>query len=258
VCDNFITHNIPGTHNAVRKAAQEYRAWFANDTGVTKFDGRWKWEFHKVLGKAHLPVCRDLKVFGTTYDEMKYFCSPPAVLDNCNVYSLGSNNKWEFEEDMFKATNCNISTFDCTCEGVIPQSIESRTKFYHKCVGTSGDFIPLDKLGNITGVTKVDFLKIDIEGYEWPILNEMAKSWLKNPNEVDSKLPLQMFIELHLDRSPEKVNYVSVELRKFFDRMFQMGYMIMIERPTLQTRNHDVLLVKVLCHDAEKFRNFNP
>jgi len=34
--------------------------------------------------------------------------------DRCVVYSIGSNNQWDFEEAIFRSTKCMIETFDCT------------------------------------------------------------------------------------------------------------------------------------------------
>ena len=55
----------------------------------------------------------------------------------CTAYSIGSNNKWNFEEDFFRSTNCSIETFDCTCNVTIPTEIVSRTRFWPTCIGSS-------------------------------------------------------------------------------------------------------------------------
>ena len=44
----------------------------------------------------------------------------------CTAYSIGSNNKWNFEEDFFRSTNCAMETFDCTCNVTIPPEIVTR------------------------------------------------------------------------------------------------------------------------------------
>jgi hypothetical protein len=104
-------------------------------------------------------------------------------------------------------------------------------------------------LSALTGVKRVDYLKIDIEGHEWGVLRDMINAVRENPS-AEMSLPLQLFIEFHLDRSPEKVAYVMSRLRHFFEQLFDIGYMLMFTRSTVQTRNTDGLLVKVLCSQS--------
>jgi hypothetical protein len=107
-CDNFITRNIPGGMDAVNRAADEHRAWIRNASYIkrAKYKGyiKWKTEFVDNLDTTRLPRCKDFHTFGRKFDEMKMFCSPPEMKEDCNVYSLGSNNLWDFEEQMFKDT----------------------------------------------------------------------------------------------------------------------------------------------------------
>jgi hypothetical protein len=109
-CDNFITRNIPGGREAVNLAADQHRAWMQNMPALKKGPYiRWKFEFDTSLDSVRLPKCEDFHTFGKSYDEMKMFCSPPAQRKDCNVYSLGSNNMWEFEEQMFNDTGKHTS-----------------------------------------------------------------------------------------------------------------------------------------------------
>lgn len=253
-CDNFIVDSIPGGKPAVVAAALNHSAWIAERGPIEPFAGKWKYEFERVLDMkvSETIRCKDLKVFGALYDEMKYFCSPPDQRRDCTVFSIGGNNKWEFEEQMFRDTDCDIHTFDCTCDGVVPAEIQSRTTFHKKCWGKNADqpddYLSYENLLQISGATKVTYLKIDIEGYEWSVLSGMAAAIHEN-SDLRYNLPLQMFIEFHLDRGEigKPVHHVGDRLVNFFERMFSVGYMIMMDRMTLQTRNHDVLLTKVLC-----------
>jgi len=51
---------------------------------------------------------------------------------NCIIYSIGSNNMWEFEEDIFQRTTCRVETFDCTMHESIqpPEYIQSRVRLH--------------------------------------------------------------------------------------------------------------------------------
>lgn len=254
-CDNFITRNIPGGLEAVNVAAQEHRAWLRNTSAHAKSTGptRWKFEFATRLDKIRLPKCTDFHKFGTAFDEMKYFCAPEQQRKNCNVYSLGSNNQWEFEEQMYKDTECHMSTFDCTVNATIPLGIRDRTSFYKKCVGNPKQkilgepLIRMTDLKALTNVDRIDYLKVDIEGFEWVVLRDMINAVKENP-VAEKGLPLQLYLEFHLDRSPERVHYVGKRLQMFFEKLFEIGYMLMYVRNTVQTRNTDGLLVKVLCN----------
>jgi hypothetical protein len=180
----------------------------------------------------------------------------------CSAYSIGSNNKWEFEEEFFRSTNCTIYTFDCTCNVTIPAQIVNRTSFWPNCISQSdsadGKFMTFPRLNKLVGRYEgPDYLKVDIEGYEWGVLRAMAQQAMADIS-VHKHLPLQIYGEFHLDRDASETNeymmlgagnaYVGKKLRGFFDELFiKAGYMIMHRRVTLQTRNSDILLVKVFC-----------
>ena len=102
-----------------------------------------------------------------------------------------------------------------------------------------------------------DYLKVDIEGYEWGVLRSMADQTMQDIS-YHKHLPLQIYGEFHLDReaTPDNVYHqlnagnamVGKRLRNFFDELFiKAGYLIMHRRVTLQTRNSDILLVKLFC-----------
>ena len=114
-CDNFITRNIPGGLEAVNRAAEEHRNWMNNASNHQrgKFKGiKWKTEFLRNLDTVRLPRCKDFHTFGKAYDELKMFCSPPEQRKDCSVYSLGSHNQWEFEEQMYKDTGMRLKSAD--------------------------------------------------------------------------------------------------------------------------------------------------
>ena len=65
------------------------------------------------------------------------------MINHCVVYSIGSNNQWGFERDIYKYTNCSIETFDCTLRPTIqpPAEISSRTTLHHVCLGSKDEVI---------------------------------------------------------------------------------------------------------------------
>lgn len=126
-------------------------------------------------------------------DGGKWACMPFAEGNDCVVYSLGSNNNYEFEEAILNTTGCNVYTFDCTVKG---RSIHPRHHFYKWCVGGEGSKVgpyasSIKTLGEIVKELKhshIDLFKMDIEGCEFDVF----ASW----NE-DFYLPRFVLFELH-------------------------------------------------------------
>lgn len=305
VCDNAIVRDIPGGPMAVWQKGKEYIESMKNNTRhpIPKFTGQWKFEVDRIQIPM-LPTCTHMTVFGDesrNYDEAKRFCYLPSATASavkndsttttvttpvsmskssateCVAYSIGSNNKWDFEEHIYRDTSCRIETFDCTVDATIPPSIRNRTRYHKYCLGhfagkvANQVFATLPELNAKVGRKMgPDYFKIDIEGFEWSVLKSLVGQVHVN-RKLDPHLPLQIYGEFHLDldkdvnlmrtrqgglqgiqalfsapvhRSP----YTGARLRSFFDELFlHGGYMIMHKRPTLQSRNTDLLLVKVFC-----------
>ena len=129
-----------------------------------------------------------MKIFGDekhNYDEAKRFCyianqhrneSDANFKDKCSVFSIGSNNKWNFEEAIHAATNCTIDTFDCTINGIVPDSINNRTRFHKYCLSPFSfrdhkngvEYNTLSELNKISNIVNgPDYLKIDVEVNKW-------------------------------------------------------------------------------------------
>lgn len=205
-CNNLIVRSIPGNFTTVLEIGRKYVEMLVNDTGsIEPFQGRWKWEPDRVLREPlrvydlndkMINECSTMKVFGDerkNYDEAKRFCffgdqSLVAKDKNrrqlrgrqlsetiqqsapCTAYSIGSNNKWDFEIDFHHSTNCAMETFDCTCNVTIPDEIKNRTRFWHSCVGVKDsadkEFLTFKSLNKLVGRNEgPDYLKVDIEGF---------------------------------------------------------------------------------------------
>jgi hypothetical protein len=128
-------------------------------------------------------------------DGGKLVC-PEYVRWNGVIFSLGSNGDFSFEAAMREAfPNTTIHTFDCTgdFEKQAPPSV-----YFHKwCLGDKdgviGDkiFKTWQSILDELQIKKVDYLKMDIEGYEWNTLPYI----LESPQNL---LPNQISFELHL------------------------------------------------------------
>lgn len=156
--------------------------------------------------------CKDLQCVGgiCSQDRSKYACGMNYLsqLDNCAIYSIGSQDSWEFELDLLKRTNCQIHTFDCTGRRErfhVPE--HENLHFHHICLGAQklpglGDDHPscnirtamcgpmwtLRDMQQHLGHDKIDLLKLDIEGWEWPIFDIPS---------TDASMPMEVLIEVH-------------------------------------------------------------
>jgi hypothetical protein len=127
----------------------------------------------------------------------------------CVIYSLGGNQQTEFEEAMLDATACTVWTFDCTVKAAAMAPLIKRARggagrfsFRPYCIGgidgnhatIKGETIALRSVASIMaelGHTRVDLLKMDIEGAEHYALPAFLAA------TVPTALPAQVALELH-------------------------------------------------------------
>jgi hypothetical protein len=208
-------------------------------------------------------ACNDLRAFGSPGDEERYMCWRSAFNQpGCTVFSVGSNNQYEFEESAASiAEACAIHTFDCTVDvPIIPEGLKSRVTFHKLCLGDR-DFIDSHgrKYTTFTGLVKAagiqrapDLLKMDIEGYEWKALLALISSAEKHLIENGEDLfPLQIAIEVHyafLSWSWDQ--FGPREILAYFNRIFfQGGYVLAYRRDNFPICYFctEILLVKTKC-----------
>jgi hypothetical protein len=156
-----------------------------------------------------IATCRQEEAVGgaAKSDKSKLMCGLENLqTPGCVIYSIGGDNNWDFERDLLLKTKCEIHTFDCTGpkERFDRQPTDARSHFHHICIGhvaapahecshdhaLCGESMTLDQMQTMLGHTAVDVLKIDVEGWEVPIL----RSWAAN---TSTKLPRQLLMELH-------------------------------------------------------------
>ena len=144
----------------------------------------------------------------------------------CVVYSIGGNNQWEFERGILDNSPCDVHTFDCTGPKTryTRQPNSTRSHFHHVCLGTQfipapveppksntaphGEFWTLPQIQNSLQHAQIDLLKLDIEGWEWPLFN----SWptLTDMAAPTTVLPMQILVEVHYRYVPYVRTYVLV------------------------------------------------
>jgi hypothetical protein len=184
----------------------------------------------------------------------------------CVVYSIGSFNEWDFEEAILATTNCRVETFDCTLPPTVtgpPVALQSRVRLHKVCLGSSDyivnekQFLSWPSLHKLTGVKQSpNYLKIDIEGYEFPVMLSIINS--------GQQLPLQIAMEIHTMRM-EKGAYVSDyladtgELYSFIHFLYKFGGYYLVDRNDNPECSFctEILLAKLRCDSSpsnEKYR----
>ena len=260
------------------KELEEWELWSANESKwnysnmaplerVSKWRTRWKF-----LGPVYSLCPVPLTVFGDA-DEEKRFCLPASALaatkKNCQVLSIGGNNQWQFEVDVYKKTACDIHTFDCTVmKPRMPLSISDRVRFHHVCIdghkrrGVAGhnpdaQFMTLSDLLRLSGGKHAPgsgsyhtLFKMDVEGYEWPVFREMVRELELKGKDADVALPDQLYVEVHYKiklwnarpKTPMEIYQLSEAL------FWQLGYIVTDSRPNPRCGTClEVLFQRVLC-----------
>jgi hypothetical protein len=203
------------------------------------------------------PQCKKLEAFGTG-DEEKRACGLKEQLStspSCTIISLGSNNQWAFEEAIFRdLPNCQIHTFDCTVpQGSAPPApIASRTTLHRVCIGstdTTANGLPFMSWKSIMKMlhqkSPPEYLKMDIEGYEFEVLRAIL---------VDDYLPpQQVAMELHyLTHVPvtwQKRGKTSAEIALFMQHLNERGGYFLVDRHDNPSCPHcsEILISRLLC-----------
>ena len=208
--------------------------------------------FKVAIGKVG-PKCLHEIHFAKDSYEGKVFCVPPdhhkalgsnirgsseknfSEEEECNIFSVGSNDQWGFEEEVVKELpECVTHTFDCTLKDNAPRlkPASDSVRFYPYCiggdhnVGSKERFLPYGdmwKKANITAPPKM--LKIDVEGFEFDVIPAMLRN---SPPEI---WPEQIAIEIHwatrMVSAPSVLRTISTaEIALLFGHLFiQGGYL---------------------------------
>lgn len=144
-----------------------------------------------------------LQRFGSAADGGKLVCGMQNLRAPCIIYSLGSSNNFLFEEAALAETPCEIFTFDCTSHPPA-KDYGPRFQFARICLGDSakhGDmYKSLHEIAAERGHSGISFLKMDIEGYEYEVVESMWRGIFDNPSGATfalRSLPDQISLEVH-------------------------------------------------------------
>jgi hypothetical protein len=205
---------------------------------------------------ANMAGCKSMACVGgrCKADQSKFVCGLDELQKEktCVVYSIGGNNQWKFEIDMLEKTPCEIHTFDCTGpKRRFRKPDNERLHFHHVCLGTENEDAKADgekctkcgatwtllEMQQRLGHTRIDLLKVDIEGFEWPLL----ESWpiLTDPEAQHILHPMQLLVEVHYwtlfnelwgPHGAKNIDFKSPsDMVNLQARLLRMGYVV-VER----------------------------
>ncbi|KAG2486233.1 hypothetical protein HYH03_015058 [Edaphochlamys debaryana] len=174
---------------------------FMTDVGHSDHPGGHS-RFDPFMPVVACPPGRPLHMVGNAtpqdHDGGKWLCGlpqprPGSEARPCIILSLGSNNNYVFEEAVMKESPCRVVTLDCTVDG---RNLSDRHTFHKLCIGSQdtadknpGLFVTYPQLTAKLGLESSPLLKIDVEGYEFPVLS----AW----TETTAGLPEQIAMEIH-------------------------------------------------------------
>jgi hypothetical protein len=187
-----------------------------NETMQQEDDRLWgnRWvesRFADVVVALHLPP-EDLKKL-----DDKSIVAPDAIQlqgANYTVYAAGMAGQPNFE-NLMSGLGAAVYAFDCTDK----KRWGYNFNFYDWCIGkshsfegsvyahgtdTGQQFYSLGEIKEKLGHKKIDMLKMDIEGFEWGLLEAEVLGGR------DEDLPHQLLVEVHTEGATEK--YVPVDL----------------------------------------------
>lgn len=155
---------------------------------------------------------------------------------------------WGFEESIFDHTSCKVYTFDCTGHYPAPKRISSRVTSIKLCAGKEdkGDFRTWNSLLQHVGLSDAPaYLKMDIEGFEWGILEDLVV------DGSDNLLPQQIALEMHYMTQMTALSWhgrlrSAGEIALFGDMMYRAGYNIIDRRDNSACRSCTEILLSRL------------
>ncbi|KAJ8079363.1 hypothetical protein PM082_021867 [Marasmius tenuissimus] len=150
----------------------------------------------------------DIQRLGALGDGGKWVCGITRVetKPDCVVYSFGINLESSFEAEILRNTHhCQIWGYDFSVKSFgpeIPWRQKHRTHFFPYKLGGEdqsavGDEPPMFTLGTLmkkNGHTHIDILKVDIEGWEFGLLETLINPYM----DAGKPLPFgQLQLEIH-------------------------------------------------------------
>jgi len=177
-------------------------------------------------------ACPDIELVGSFHDGVKWVCGLRRMRKGCIIYSFGSNGDDQFESDILNKTSCEVFIFDPTMS---PEQEKKLSPSVHKKFRGIG-LAKYDGMMEIGGIERevrtlrkimkelkherIDILKVDIEGAEYDVFEEIFSSGFP---DIDQIL-VEVHAFTHLQQLNEDGSVVQnpSELRMRLDRFFEV------------------------------------
>jgi hypothetical protein len=272
-----LFRNVNQSHEIYRQWKRYLPVFMKTQYGLFT-DNRGEQEFplgherFNMLGPVGAKCKKKLEKYGEG-DEEKRVCSLSKLQninkavtmdgkEECVILSIGSNDQWNFETAVIERTRCRIETFDCTvsAKSKPPKALRDRVKLHRICLSDANTvrdgrkYMDWPSLLNYIGLkTAPTYLKMDIEGYEFPVM--------KNMIDGGHLLPLQVSMEIHIVRHENNApvynrRVSSMELHSFMDYLHEFGgYHLLNRRDNpLCISCSEIVLAKLDC-DSHPLRD---
>ena len=208
---------VPGEYDSYKRELQTMmqQDGLANDYVIRHHQHHF-WDTFRLTYQCPVPMVR---YPAGTVDGGKFTCAMDKIKKPCIIYSFGSEGNYMFEREMAKF-GCDIHTFDCF--GDYGGNLPERTTFHKWCVGGSDElrdgrrFFTIPTIMKVLNHTKIDFLKMDIEGGEYGSLDKL----LELPAEAR---PWQLAVELHQWGDVRRIEQLRQTLKLWF-QLDSMNY----------------------------------
>jgi len=198
---------------------------------ITMSNQEAKMMFFQTLAQPLQSVCQVLKRIGGHWhfggpgqhhqvDGDKFICLDPILnQDSCIVYSFGVAGDWTFEDQM-DDLGCSVFSYDHTVS--YPAQRGRNIKFFKTGLGIGEHLETLNNLikANHHETSTIDYLKIDIEGYEFT--EGGFQDWLSSGA---LQTVSQIALELHIDDHPiDERQYIN--LLRILQDLYRLGFRV--------------------------------
>ena len=218
---------------ALTHARLENNFYLARNTDENLREAKTPWHVTLDFFEPEYSCCSEIRVPATIGDGPKWVCGAEHFhpKKDCNVLSLGSNFDDQFERGIFDITNCTSYIVDPTLHDKKPlpwflNKLSTYGARLNTSVGITGDnpnqtlnhrrVIPIGQLieGNGLG-PHIDFLKADIEGAEYNMMNDIKSMCEKGTIAID-----------HLNLEVHVWHRHTIDLVNLFDAAYHCQLML--------------------------------
>ncbi|TPX34739.1 hypothetical protein SmJEL517_g02714 [Synchytrium microbalum] len=172
--------------------------------------------------------------------------------NKCVVYSFGINDDFSFDDEVAETYGCQVHAFDPTMK-VETYQRSKKVMFWN--VGVANRTLPKSKEGwNVStvkdlmtsfGHKKIDLIKMDIEGNEWPVLQDWIE---KTPEVLWATDQLDLEIHLELDDMIAQADLIRRLLEDFDYQIW--GWHVNPKNPPLELESMGPMMLSQLLEIA--------